>query len=907
MKNRNWLKAIKKLSGGRLILAALLFLLSMALPPAVAQIGLPTLMVQTLTLSQQGRTLYEEGKFQEAARVWQQAADTFAAEGKMLSSAMALSNLSLTYQQLGRWDSAKEAIASSLEVLRKLESTPEQQRIKAQTLDIQGQLQLEVGQPEIALSTWQESEEIYLKINLEEAMARSQINIAQAMQDLGFYPRACKTLLKAFQETASQCKNLDEIPIPEAELPPSLKAKGLLSLGNVLLAMGNPEKSQEILEKARNLSPEYEGPVLLALGNVKRVLKETDAALQDYEEAAEKASSQIIQFQAQLNQLNLLIDEKGKDDDKKWEEDDKKWEEADKLSFQLQEKLHQLPLTHTAVYARVNLGRNLVCLKERQSKCFSKPTSLTLEDLEVIIDQLKAALTAAERLEDKRSQSYASGNLGWVYERLGEWDNAQKYTEEALELAQEVEGDDIAYQWYWQLGRLLREGDLQGAIFAYSQAVNSLQNLRSDLVTLSQDFQFDFRDEVEPVYRQYVDLLLREENPSQENLKKARQVIEALQLAELDNFFRAACVKANPQQIDLVDKTAAVVYAIIIENRLEIILSLSEQPLSHYTTELPDDFKGRLAGLPKLLQSGISKSQSFYLEEAPKIYKWLFPQKMEEKLKEFESKLKEANLIAKNGVPTLVFVLDNLLRNIPMAALYIDKEEYLVDRYAIAITSGLQVLNPKPFAEQFNILAAGLTAENNQDPPSLKGWSPLIAVKDELEAITEEGDKNQLLLGKQYTSDNIESKLNSSPYSIVHLATHGQFSAKLEDTFILDWDDIININRLNQMLQGKEKNNPEPIELLVLSACETAKGDEDNRAILGLAGIAVRSGASSTLATLWLVNDSSTAELMKKFYNELNTKGINKAQALRLAQLALKDEREPIRRWAPFVLVGSWL
>ena len=124
----------------------------------------------------------------------------------------------------------------------------------------------------------------------------------------------------------------------------------------------------------------------------------------------------------------------------------------------------------------------------------------------------------------------------------------------------------------------------------YTQAVNTLQSLRRDLVAINLEAQFSFRDEVEPVYRQLVDLLLQSQGnsePSQLNLAQARNAIESLQLAELDNFFRSACLEGKSvlidQVVDQYNSTAAVIYPIILPDRLEVILKLPQQPLSRYT------------------------------------------------------------------------------------------------------------------------------------------------------------------------------------------------------------------------------------------------------------------------------------------------------------------------------------
>jgi CHAT domain-containing protein len=142
---------------------------------------------------------------------------------------------------------------------------------------------------------------------------------------------------------------------------------------------------------------------------------------------------------------------------------------------------------------------------------------------------------------------------------------------------------------------------------------------------------------------------------------------------------------------------------------------------------------------------------------------------------------------------------------------------------------------------------------------------------------------------------------------VVHLATHGQFSSQADDTFILTWDNRLNAKELDTLLRVTDQSRPNAIELLVLSACQTATGDK--RAALGLAGVAVRAGARSTLASLWSIDDKSSALLMSQFYRELVRTEVTKAEALRLAQLSLlqNPRYQHPRYWAPFVLVGNWL
>ena len=165
-----------------------------------------------------------------------------------------------------------------------------------------------------------------------------------------------------------------------------------------------------------------------------------------------------------------------------------------------------------------------------------------------------------------------------------------------------------------------------------------------------------------------------------------------------------------------------------------------------------------------------------------------------------------------------------------------------------------------------------------------------------------------MLLNQEFTRYALAKKINESPFSVVHLASHGQFSSNPEQTYIRAWDNSINVNQLRSLLQTRESRQSSAIELLVLSACHTASGDR--RSALGLAGVAVRAGARSTLASLWQVNDNSTAELMTNFYQKLSQSSngtITKAEALQDAQLNLLHRYKAPYYWASYVLVGNWL
>jgi CHAT domain-containing protein len=926
------------LRGKSLILAALLFLLSMGIPVIAAQVTVlsPTEAIQIV---KQGKEYYQAGQFEEAATYWQQAVESFAAQGDTLNQAMALSNLSLTVQQLGKWEEAEQSITASLSLLKTQTKTPEQQRILASTLDIQGQLQLAVGQSNAALETWQRAADLYAQLGEWGEVKRSQIDRAQAMQSLGLYPRACTTLLKALDLDSQNCKVLDaDLQILKTQPADSLTILGLRSFGNVLRVIGQTEASQKILLIARQFAQQLEdsknlAAIDLSLGNTARALgnrkilvefrpqpvtltesvpctqETTDGtATAFYQQAvtcyrqAELSFSPITKVQAQLNLLNLFVQTQ-------------QWSEVAPLLSKIPSNLDALQVSRTAVYAQLKWAQGLMCLKSEQVSSQSDWSSPILQQCSLVKDsdrridskslqtlqtsswqeisqRVTQALNQARSLRDNQAEANTLGYLGGVYQQMGRLAEAQRFTEQALQKLSAFNTPEIAYLWQWQLGRLYQaQGDRQNALRAYTLAFEILRTLRRDLAVTSSDIQFTFRDSVEPVYRELVDLLLRSDNPSQDNLNQARDIIEALQLEELNNFFREACLDAHPQPIDQIDPKAAVIYPIILPKYLAVIVSLPGQPLLYYKTALVTDQDDREANEIERVYDDLFPSLNPFISDPN-------PLRAEQQFYDWLLRPAEAEL-ERHGIRTLVFVLDGLLRGVPLAALH-DGRQYLIEKYNLALTPGLQLLNPRSFSsERLRILMGGL-AEARQ------GFPPLPGVKQEVKEISQVVS-TKVLLDRDFTSAHLQKEIETVSFPIVHLATHGQFSSQAEDTFLLTWDERINVKELDRLLQERDRRSPNPIELLILSACQTATGDK--RAALGLAGVAVRSGARSTIATLWSIQDRSTADLMTQFYLKLSKPGTTKAEALRQAQLSLlrSPQYQHPFYWAPFVLVGNWL
>jgi CHAT domain-containing protein len=503
-------------------------------------------------------------------------------------------------------------------------------------------------------------------------------------------------------------------------------------------------------------------------------------------------------------------------------------------------------------------------------------------------DSYRRALDLASAEEDDLASSYAYGFIGGLYEDERRFEQALPWTRQAEILAISADADDALYRWQWQNARVLRaEGKLEDSISAYRQAIATLGRLRPNL---GQGEGVSFRERAAPVFFEYADLLLSQtrtlgsESAVENNLREVRATLEQVKVAEVQEYFQDQCVQAagGSTELDMVGTGSAIIYPILLPDRTELLVSLPSG-LKQFTSAVDS---ATLTREVREFRRHIERYdfRTDYLRHARQLYRWL--------IEPMEAQLAAA------GIETLVMVPDGPLRTIPLAALY-DGQRFLVERYAIATTPGLTLTSPQPLArEQVDLFAGGLTE-------GVQGFSPLPNVGTELERISAQFP-SETLRDQQFLVDEVQERIARGNQEIVHIATHGQFNSDHSQSFLLAYDDKITMDRLQSTIATRGRQQ-EPLELLVLSACQTAAGDD--RAALGLAGVALKAGARSALASLWFVNDESTARMVEDFYDYLGDESNSKARALQLAQLQLiRDERfaHPAF-WAPFLLIGNWL
>ncbi|MEL6604633.1 MAG: CHAT domain-containing protein [Cyanobacteria bacterium J06614_10] len=808
----------------------------------------------------QGQQQYDAGQLSAALRTWQQAAVN--SDLPPLARALSWSYASIAAQDLGEWTSAEEAITKSLALLANQASGQGTTLIKARVVNTQGRLYLKKGQPEAAWEAWQTAADAYQKADDELGNIGAQINQSQALQTMGLYRRARLLLEDIAEKLADQ---------PQSEM----KAIALKSLGNVFQTAGSLDQSQQYLSESLSIYQQIGtdldiADTLFALGNTARLMQDAETAQQHYQAVETLLPSSALSTEAQLNRFTLLL---------KTQE----WEKARALLHDVLAQVTSLPPSRQAVYSRVNFVESLLSASVPLEN-ISAERPVEWLPMHTVASVLTEGVNQAKVLQDTRAQALAIGELSKLYSYTQQWEAVKDLSQQAIALSQGNNAQDMAYRWHRQLGKAYQQqGNAEKAIASYTAAVDSLASIRRDLLATNADVQYSFRESVEPVYRELVSLLLLPEAPSQHALSRARATIEELQLAEMENYFRSACIDSESEFIDRLDPEAAVLYPIVLSDRVEVIVSLPDSPLQHHRTwQSEQDTNQTIQNLYRYFNPAFPDSRRLTLSQA--VYSWLITPI-------------ETTLSAKH-INTLVFVLDGQFRRIPMGALY-DGERYLLEKYAIALTPGMKLLgphfqNPKPL----QALMLGLTQARN-------GFSALPGVKTELEQVANSVSA-EVLFDQAFTKEKLASEIDRIPFPVLHLATHGQFSSNLADTFLLAWDDKITISDLDSLLRARREQS-EPIELMVLSACQTAEGDD--RAALGLAGMAIRSGARSTLATLWSVNDSSTAALVSEFYQELTNAQLSKAEALRRAQVKILKTPKYSHPyyWSAFVLIGNWL
>ena len=547
--------------------------------------------------------------------------------------------------------------------------------------------------------------------------------------------------------------------------------------------------------------------------------------------------------------------------------------------------IQQLPNNHDKAFDCISLSQTGLLI----DKFFPDKNSQADKSYEL----LEIAQTIGETIKNDQIISLANGHMAGILEKKGEYEKALQKIRYAIFAAEQKKHKEILYKWYWQAGRLFKAmGKETKAIDLYKNAISILSDIREELFNGTR-FKIDIFDtDIKPVYLGLTEIYLDQAddtsnpNKKEEKLLLARDVMESLKNAELSDYFEDECVaKKQQSKTNALNRTpegVALLYPIALPERLTLLITLPDA-IKHYNIDI------RYHELNKLVRTYRKyiqiRSSNRFLSVSQKLYQLLIQPI-------------ENHLIAAN-IHTLLVAPDGVLRLIPFSSLH-DNKTFLIEKCAIVTIPAINLTDTATsnHKHKMKTLVVGLS-------DAVQDFSALPSVKEELKDIKHIMDSKKMYMNNSFTISNVQNEFKTNDYSIVHFATHGVFGGTGKNSFLLTYESQLDMNALESLMSlGKYRNHQ--VDMLTLSACQTALGNE--RAALGLAGVAVKAGVRSAVATLWYVDDQATSLAIRELYRQLKKEGMTKAKALQNAQKMLISKRQywhPIY-WAPFLLIGNW-
>lgn len=720
-----------------------------------------------------------------------------------------------------------------------------------------------------AVAEWDISELNLRRAGRTNRLIALKIDLAAAYQGLGHHRRAAGILS-------------DAVALAERSGDRGQQILAKSKLGSAMAMMMESSRAEALLSESLEMArsdkkPELIAAVLNDLGNLLATQQRRDEALTLFDESsnlARQAGDATLAAQALVNAASTAA-AAGME------------ERAETLNQSAIKAIEILEDSHQKAFLLLTAG-----LVDRQAKLATGDAAE--RRLLRSHRSLQLAAKTAEAINDRLMTSYALGYLGQLYESDRQVDHALALTQRAAFVAQQIRAPDALYRWEWQAGRLLNsQGKSQEAIGAYRRAVQTLQPIRHDIALGYGNAitRGTFRATLGPLFFDLADLLLQQTDKEPDPAKKqlllvqARDTVEQLKMVELEDYFQDECVnvqRAKTKALETVDAHTAVIYLIPLATRTEVLVGLTGG-IHRFTANVGvDALTEEVRSFRRKLET---RTTHGYRKEAEAIYDWIVRP--------------IHGLLTNHQIDTLVFVPDGALQTIPLASLH-DGEKFLIEEFAVGVSPGLSLLEPQSIErDNVHLLLTGLSE-------AVQGFPALDFVPAELQNI-KPVYRSETLLNNAFVMPTLTRKLTDEQYSIVHIASHGQFDRDAHKTFVLTYDGKLTLNDLEALIRPGQYRG-KPVELLVLSACQTAAGDD--RAALGLAGVAVKAGARSALASLWFVNDQSTSVLITDVYQNLQkSPAISKAKALQAAQIAMLGDRRYRHPcyWAPYLIIGNWL
>ena len=703
-----------------------------------------------------------------------------------------------------------------------------------------------------------------------------QILRANVFKVLGRYKQALDILLP-------------HMPIMN-KFPPEISVRFYNTLGSIYAYLSQTKKASQLLEKASTIAKKSGYALLYSEAlNETGILYYTHLDKSHYYQSSIDAFNQAIKcgsqlpescFQAQL-MINLAKVYTKKNIQSHTKERLKSLKDA-------RNYVSKLPDTFQKGYLLLVIARlyELTAINNHKNRTFW-------------VHQAYQIYIEAEKLNqiihDNRLAATIYYQMGGLYESTKQFDDAIILTQKSIFYAQQIKDSSyVLYLYNWQLGRLYRQtGNIQKAIKHYKKAIEQLAPIRQQIYHSDLVKKNVFDRKIKPVYLElseiYYNLAASETAQLSPGvygnyIKKAWMTMDEVKSAELEDIFDDPCVsyqKEKNLQLESDLGSVAVIYFIPFPEKPGLIMRLPNG-FKHLRIDIKTkEFNKMIYRLRKEIPRW-----GIFEEDAAKLYKLI--------ISPIYNDLKEQK------VKTLVVASDGAMRLLPFSIFFSPDEQFLIEKFEIVTIPALHLTRlGQTNRHAPNGLFCGITQA--QTIGKIK-FDALPRISKELESITKivPGD---VFMDEEFTVSNLKSKITKKKYSVVHLATHGEFGSIPDKTFLVTHKSQLTMNTLEKLIKQTQSST---IDLLTLSACQTAIGDE--RAAFGLAGGAVKAGAKCAIATLWSVDDYASQKIITEFYRNVYQKKFSKAKAMQQAQLTLIEK---IQYWHPavwsaFLVIGNW-
>ncbi|OQW91161.1 MAG: hypothetical protein BWK78_05350, partial [Thiotrichaceae bacterium IS1] len=870
---------------------------------------------------------FQRGQFELAVQYWEgkrsklfigkeEGSTTYQLKNLSNSSSLTVAQqlrLAEAYQQLGRLKDALKVLQEANFHIQKIQDSTRQTEFQAGLHSQLGDVYLAMGSLESQDCKGVTTQTRQAVLRENQQRAEKSLYLAKGFAEKINHPLLQASILNKLGNMLAPSKDMAQKDYEEAlkkyEEAKELAEKGLAEQDNLLKdenAQAKHEYAKELIEqgkwlKAKILINLAQLKVNLAQFKVSQLHVNAQNAITDAQGAIRDASGEV----------KNLSDSNSHDKSFALIALARFWEKLQKL--QSSENPHSSPVKEPEFCSTESSFKQQ--LQPRQSEEAKR------------FELLTQALEANKIQEDRRAVSYAKGYLARLYLEKGCYSHAKELTEQAIFYAQtypQVMTEDVTkklwgypellFQWEWQLGKILKAQGQSEPIKAYGRAAGYLEEARKNYASTSSIF----RENGEAFYLERADLLLQTaketktgEDDKNPLLKEAIDSIESRQEAGLRNYFQDDCVtQKNPKGEERqLQEGEALFYPVVFDDRIELVLKFSEDNIKQEVYKIPfSDLKSEVNSF----KNGIRSKMSFVVDSpAKELYNWL--------IKPISNQLQNTKV--------LLIVPSSELLHVPFSALINEEDgKYLIEsaRYAFAILPSWKLVATTNLSEERASLSGLQQIPKYYVPSPEKKIAPLKFVREEVKELIKILTHHDVLLDEDFTADNLMAKGKQQvKYSIIHFSTHGEFVVDANKSILYTYDNSLSLDQLEDLI-GNISYQPNGLDLLVLSACETALGAE-----LGMAGIGIKAGATSTLGTLWVVDERSTALLTTLFYWNWK-KDKTKAEALREAQLCLltglstekcppptfdlkfldETERKRFKEpyyWASFLLIGGWL